>query len=192
MRGAFVLTALAAGLWLAAPGVAKAAPCGLPDAAPVWFDFADGTVPFRNVFAKPGLIVATTGGPIPTSFRNAGAQTVYWEMHFENDVGTPGAPAPSDSIGSAADTLFNRASSSSGCSTPVIALNEMLSVGAATPLSATTTQYRMNVLAFVQELASRGAIPYVLLASSPNAPGGEAGYWQQLSTYAYFVREVYE
>src|SRR5438105_12542301 len=112
MRGAFVLTALAAGLWLAAPGVAKAAPCGLPDAAPVWFDFADGTVPFRNVFAKPGLIVATTGGPILTSFRNAGAQTVYWEMHFENDVGTPGAPAPSDSIGSAADTPFNRASSS--------------------------------------------------------------------------------
>jgi hypothetical protein len=192
MRGALGFVAALAALWLAAPGPAQAAVCGLPDATPWWVDFADGSVSFRNELAKPGLIVATSGGPIPAAFRSAGAQTLYWEMHFENDVGTPGAPARPDSIGSTADTLFNRAAASSGCSTPLIALNEMLGVTAPPPLSAAATQYRMNVLAFVQELVSRGATPFVLLASSPNANGGESGFWQQLASYAYVVREVYE
>ena len=192
MRGAIVAIAAVAACWLAAPGVAQAGPCGLPDAAPWWIDFADGSVPFRGELAKPGMIIATSGGAIPAAFRNAGAQTVYWEMHFESDVGTPGAPAVPDSIGATADALFSRAASSSGCATPVIGLNEMLGVTAAPPLSGTATQYRLNVLAFVQELATRGAIPYVLLASSPNVTGGETAFWQQLAAYAYLVREVYE
>src|SRR5207249_793088 len=125
MRGALGVVAAVAACWLAAPGVARAGPCGLPDASPWWIDFADGTVPFRGELSKPGVIVATSGGAIPAAFRRAGAQTVYWEMHFENDVGTPGAPRPSDSIGSTADALFERAASSSGCATPVIALNEL-------------------------------------------------------------------
>ena len=192
MRGVLGLVAASAVLWLAAPGPAQAALCGLPDATPWWIDYADGTVPFRSELAQPGMIVATSGGPIPAAFRNAGAQTVYWEMHFENDVGTPGAPAPSATIGSAADTLFSRAAASSGCATPVIALNEMQGVTAAPPLSANATQYRLNVLAFVQELVNRGATPFVLLASSPNGTAGEAQFWQQLASSAYLVREVYE
>jgi hypothetical protein len=192
MRGALVVVAAVVAFWLAAPGVAQAGPCGLPDAAPWWIDFADGSVPFRGELAKPGMIIATSGGAIPAAFRNAGAQTVYWEMHFEFDVGTPGAPAAPDSIGAAADALFSRAAASSGCATPVIGLNEMLGVAAPPPLSDPATQYRMNVLAFVQELTSRGAIPFVLLASSPNATGGETGFWQQLASYAYLVREVHE
>src|SRR5436305_9565901 len=160
MRGALGLLAASVALWLAAPGVAHAAqPCGLPDATPLWIDFADGTVPFRGVFAKPGVIVATTGGPIPTALRGSGAQTIYWEMHLEQYVGTATAPLPADSAGAGADILFARAAASSGCSTPVVALNEMTGVTAAPPLSAAATQYRLNVLAFVQELAARGAIP---------------------------------
>ena len=114
MRGALGLLAASVALWLAAPGVAHAAqPCGLPDAAPLWIDFADGTVPFRGVFAKPGVIVATTGGPIPTALRGSGAQTIYWEMHLEQYVGTATAPLPADSAGAGADILFARAAASS-------------------------------------------------------------------------------
>ncbi len=193
MRGAVALVAALAALWLAAPGSVRAAVCGLPDATPWWVDFADGTVSFRSEFARPGLIVATSGGAIPAALRNAGAQTIYWEMHFEADVGTPANPFGSDSIGAGADALFNRAAASSGCPTPVIALNEMLGVTAPPPLSPNATQYRLNVLAFVQELASRGATPIVLLASPPNTSGdGGSTYWQQLASYAYLVREVYE
>ena len=65
MRGALALAAaIAAGaaVWLATPGVALAQPCGLPDVAPTWFDFADGSVTFRDELAKPGVIVATKIG----------------------------------------------------------------------------------------------------------------------------------
>jgi len=48
------------------------------------------------------------------------------------------------------------------------------------------------VLAFVQELVSRGATPVVLLSSAPNMSGdGGTSYWQQLASYADLVREVY-
>src|SRR5262245_1619985 len=177
--------------WLGAPAVARAGTCGLPDTAPRWIDYADGTVPFRGELSKPGVIVATSGGPIPAAFRRAGAQTVYWDLHFEADVGTPSAPAPQDAVVPRADALFDRAAASSGCATPVIALNELQAATAAPPLSATATQYRVNVLAFVQELVARGAMPYVLLAASPNASGDEIIWWQQLSALAVLVREVY-
>ncbi len=194
MRGTLAVAVVVAVGWLGAPGVARAAQagvCGLPDVTPQWFDFADGTVPFRGELSKPGVIVATSGGPIPAAIRRAGAQTVYWEMHFEADVGTPSAPAPPDSVVPRADALAAQAATSSGCATPVIALNELQGVTAAAPLSASATQYRVNVITFVQELVSRGAIPYVLLASSPNAAGDTIEWWQQLSALAILVREVY-
>jgi hypothetical protein len=177
--------------WLAAPGVAHAGVCGLPDASPQWFDFADGTVPFRAELSKPGVTVATSGGPIPAAIRRGGAQTVYWQMHFEADVGTPSAPAPPDAVVPRADALVAAAAASSGCSTPVIALNELQGVTAAQPLSANATQYRVNVMTFVQELVNRGATPYLLLASNPNTAGDTLIWWQQLSTLAMLVREVY-
>src|SRR5215471_4715541 len=133
MRGALALAVVVVVGWLGAPGVAHAGVCGLPDTAPLWFDFADGTVPFRGELSKPGVIVATSGGPIPATMRRGGAQTVYWEMHFAADVGTPSAPASTDSIVPRADALVARAASSSGCSTPVIALNELQGVTAAEP-----------------------------------------------------------
>jgi hypothetical protein len=192
MRGALVVVVAAAAVWLAAPGVAQAGPCGLPDASPWWIDFADGTSPaaLRSELAKPGVIVATSGGPIPAAFRRGGAQTVYWEMHLENSVGTPGAPEPPDMVVPRADALFDRAATSSGCATPVIALNELQGVTATSPLSATTTQYRVNMIAFLQELVNRGATPFLLLPSSPNMT--EQAWWQQLAGLAYLVREVYQ
>jgi hypothetical protein len=192
-RGTLALAVVAAAgaAWLSAPGVAQAQPCGLPDVTPTWFDFADGTVTFRDELAKPGVIVATSGTAFPAAMRAGGAQTVYWEMHFENDVGTPTAPASPDVVVPRADALFDRAAASSGCATPVIALNELQGATAKPPLSANATQYRTNVITFVQELVTRGATPYVLLAASPNTTGGALPWWQQLSTLAYLVREVY-
>jgi hypothetical protein len=187
-RGLLILAGLVS--LLGAPSGAHAAVCDLPDAAPWWIDFADGTVPFRAQFARPGVIVATNGslgGPL----RAAGAQTVYWEMHLEQYIGTPTAPAPQEKVGAAADILFSRAAASSGCGTPVIALNEMLGVAAPAPLPDLALQYRANLVSFIQELDSRGAVPFLLLPSSPNTTGADASWWAQLGQYAHLVREVY-
>ncbi len=91
MRPKAVLVALGAVLaiaWSAAP--AAAAPCGLPDSKPLWIDYAEGSVPFRNeLFGKPGVIAATSGTATPQALRERGARTVYWQMNIRNFVGTP-------------------------------------------------------------------------------------------------------
>ncbi len=179
------------GASLAGPGVALAGPCGVPNANPLWIDYVDGTVPFRSEFARFGALVATQGGSIPQQFRAADAETIYWEMHLNDELGTPSAPAAPDGVPAAADALFARAAASSGCATPLIALNEVQGVADAMPLSAAEQQYRADVVAFVQELASRGAVPYLLLASAPNMAGGAASWWQLVGTSASLVREVY-
>jgi hypothetical protein len=188
-RIVIVLAALAA--VLAAPAVARAAQCGLPEAKPLWVDFVDGSVPFRSEFARPGVVVGTSGAGIPAAMRQLGAQTVYWEMNLPRYVGAPDAPAPADGVAAAADGLYDRAAASSACGTPVIALNEMLGVTHATPLADPEAQYRANVLAFVQELANRGARTFLLLPSSPNTAGDAAAWWQQTAAAAELVREVY-
>src|SRR5262245_6829873 len=78
---------------IVAPG-ALAGPCGLPDAQPLWVDYADASVRFRDdVFKRPGLVLASSGTVGPQSLRAAGAQTVYWHMKISRIVGTPSAPA---------------------------------------------------------------------------------------------------
>lgn len=188
-RGLLILAALAGALVLS--GLARAGQCGLPDTAPWWIDVADGTVPFRQLFARPGTIVATTGGPIPASFRAAGAQTIYWEMSLAGLVGTPDAPADPATVAAAADGLAAAAAVSSGCSTPLVALNELLGAAARTPWPPGTTQYRANVLALLQELAAKGVRPFLLLPSSPPADPGQAAWWQQIAQVSDLVRETY-
>ena len=51
-----LLAAIAA--FAAVPERAHAGQCGLPDEKTMWIDFADGSVPFWSVFAKPGIIAA--------------------------------------------------------------------------------------------------------------------------------------
>jgi hypothetical protein len=55
-RLAIIVAAVAA---LALPGRAAAGPCGLPDTKPLWIDF--GATQLQSQFARPGVIVATTG-----------------------------------------------------------------------------------------------------------------------------------
>jgi hypothetical protein len=188
-RGLLVVALLVLAVVL--PGQARAGQCGLPDVAPWSIDFADGTVPFRSVFARPGTIVASFGNVIPAQLRNAGAQTIYWEMHLERLVGTPQAPADPNGVVPAADALAAQAALSSGCATPLVALNELLGTTTPPPWDPSTTQYRANVLALVQELAAKGAHPYLLLPSNPNPTPELWSWWQQVGAVSDLVREVY-
>ena len=145
---------------------AAAAQCGLPDSKPLWIDYAEGSVGFRDaVFARPGIVAATSGTAVPQALRNGGARTVYWNMKLGALVGTTTAPADPATIAAAAQKLFDAAAASSGCSTPLIALNELNGASTTTPWTTTNSRYRQNVLD--------------LLRSSPE-PRGEAVSARQL------------
>ena len=183
------------GAFLTVAPVAQAAQCGLPDAAPWWIDFSDGSVSFREtVFKHPGVIVGSTGIQVPASLRAGGTQTVYWWMNLTGLVGTPSAPRPAADIPAAAQTLLASAQASSGCPTPVIALNELSGQDSPTPWSASTAAYRANVLALVTALTQGGARPFLLVPGTPYPPnlaGDAAAWWRQLATVSDIVLEVY-
>lgn len=188
--------ALALGALLAAPRAAAAATpaqCGLPDAAPLWIDYSEGTVRFRDqIFRRPGVIAATTGTTVAATLRRGGAQTIDWEMNLQNFVGTPDAPADPASIQRIADGIFDRAAATSGCATPLVALNELLKPTTQSPWTGATVQYRADVLALVQQLAARGARSFLLVPSNPWTGSDEArSWWLQLAQVADVVRQVY-
>src|SRR5918994_1907640 len=70
--------AACAAVLLVVPATGSAAlSCGLPEAQPVWIDFADGSVSFfRERFARPGIVVATGGPGVAAEARAAGAVSV--------------------------------------------------------------------------------------------------------------------
>jgi hypothetical protein len=177
---------------LASPGIARAGQCGLPDARPLWVDFAHGSVQFRNeIFGRPGVVAATSGPAVSATLRARGAHTVYWEMNLPNYVGRPDTPADPAAVVAGAARLFDAAVTASGCATPLIALNELWGPTTPAPWSPAVAQYRANVLAFLQQLASRGARPFLLLPSNPNTAGEAADWWRQVAQVADLVPEVY-
>ena len=181
---------VAAALGVAHP--ARAQQCGLPDSQPLFAEFSDGSVQFRNtVFRHPGVIAATKGTAVAATLRAGGAKTLYWEMNLEKFVGRPAAPADPATVVGAADRLFDAAAASSACQTPWIALNELLGPTAPTPWNAPTAQYRTNVLGLLRELAARGARPFLLVPSNPKTPIDSPGWWRDVAQVADIVREVY-
>jgi hypothetical protein len=159
---------------------------------PHWIDFADGSVPFWQRFARPGVIAAAANFVYPPQLRAAGARTVYWDMYLNNRVGTPSAPADPSTIVARANKLFDYAAASSDCPTPLIAENELNGAGLVTPWSTTNTQYRANVLLYLRTLASRGARPFLLVSSAPyTGSAAAADWWRQVSEVADIVPEVY-
>ncbi len=180
-------------------GDAHGGVCGLPDASPLWIDFADGSVDFRlDMFGRPGVIAATKGIPVSLALRQRGAQTVYWEMKLKRFAGTPRAPiADPEAVRIAADKLFDAAVAASACATPLIALNELAGARTRVPWSPETAQYRADVLAFLERLAARGARPFLLtpaggLAGAVLETAGEAGdWWRAVAQHADIVLEVY-
>ncbi len=168
-------------------------PCGLPQAQPLWVDYADGMVPFwSTIFARPGIVGAASNFIVPPQLRAKGAQTVYFDLYLNNRVGTPSKPADPATIQARADKLFDTAVSSSGCDHPLIAENELFGAQLPTPWTPTTAQYRANVLAYLQRLAERGARPFLLLSNRPYTHDADAdAWWQAASQVADIVPEVY-
>jgi hypothetical protein len=170
---------------------AAAETCEIPDSGTLWVDFADGSVPFWQLFARPGVIAAASNFIYPELLRSYGAKTIYWDMHLVRRVGTPLEPFDPAYVISSANRMYDIASMSMNCSQPVIAENELNGVTLITPWSAANAQYRRNVLIYVQTLAARGARPVLLVPKAPYM-GDEAGdWWREVAKYADLVRESY-
>jgi hypothetical protein len=189
----FVATAAAFLAVLAWPATGSAVlSCGLPEAQPIWFDFADSSVSFwRERFARPGVVVATGGPELAAEARAAGAGTVHWDMYLRKRVGTPSDPVDAGLIEQRADSLFDYAVSVTGCQQPLIALNELWGASLPTPLTPTAERYRANVLSFVSRLAARGGRPALLVSSEPFTGGEAAAWWKSIAAVSDLVLENY-
>jgi hypothetical protein len=183
------LLALAGGSTAGAKGLA--ADCVLPSQTPVWIDFADGSVPFWRVFAKPGIVAAASNLLYPPKLREAGARTVYFDLHLNKRVGTPSAPADPATIVAKAEKFYAYAAQSMDCSNPVIAENELFGAWTPTPWSPTMAQYRANVLLFLQTLRAKGAQPWLLVNSKPATADDAGDWWRSVAAVSSIVREVY-
>ena len=186
----YLLTILfAAGTFAAASGPAVAAPCGLPEAKPLWVDY--GAAELLDRFGRPGVVVAGAGADYPAKARSLGAKTVYWDMYLNTRVGTPSAPADQDLLPARAQRVFDFAVLSAGCPDPVIAMNELFGASTPTPWTPTTARYRANVLEWARLLKAKGGYPVLLVSSEPYT-GGEAGpWWRELAQVADIALEKY-
>jgi len=189
VAAAVVALALAGGR--GAPAQGLQANCILPSQTPVWLDFADGSVPFWQVFAKPGVIALASNLLYPPRLRAAGAQTTYFDLYLNRRVGTPSVPADPATIVDKANKFYEYAAQSMDCSNPVIAENELFGSWLAVPWSPTNEQYRSNVILFLQTLRARGAQPWLLVNAKPYTDGAAGDWWRQVADVAGIVREVY-
>ena len=166
--------------------------CGLPDQRPLWLDYAEGSVSFRNdVFGRPGVIAATSGTVNAADLRARGAQTVYWWMKLNRVAGTPSAPTDAATVAAGITEIVDKAIAATECPTPVVVLNELNSAGSTTPWTPTNERYRANVLQVLQGIAARGAHPLLLLSARPYTGGDALAWWQQAGQAAHILREVY-
>ncbi len=178
---------------VASPSHSALGACGLPTDAPLWIDYGEGSVrpDVRSVLAHPGVVVTTSGTAVPADYRSKGAATTYFVLHLDRIVGDPSDPADPTTIPAAAAKLLTQAQQSSDCSTPWIALNELLGSQAAAPWTPTTAQYRADVLALVQGLAAGGGHPALLVHGNPTVAGATADWWRQVAQSADIVYEAY-
>ena len=180
---------LAVAAFAAAAGPAAAAPCGLPDAKPLWIDY--GAPELLERFGRPGVVVAGSGAAYPARARAAGAKTVYWDMYLSARVGTPMAPADPHGLPAKAQRVFEFAVLSAGCPDPVIAMNELFGASTPAPWTPTTGRYRANVLEWARLLKAKGGHPVLLVSSEPFT-GGDAGqWWRELAQVADIALEKY-
>jgi hypothetical protein len=190
VRKLLVLFAVCMGVASLVPGRAAADDACTPTEGQVtWVDTAPpDLVP---VFGKPGLVIAAGSGDFPAQLRQAGAETIHYDNYLRSRVGLPTTPIDPDTVVDRANKLFDYAVAQSGCATPWIAENELSGAGLETPWSDTNAQYRANVLAYLKQLAARGARPFLLINSAPYTGGEAAAWWQQVAAVADIVREDY-
>jgi hypothetical protein len=192
MKGVVALSvAVAAALAVASPRVQADAPgrCGLPAKGPLWIDYAGHSAP---IIPKPGLILALSSGTVlPAQLRQAGAATMFFDLHLNGRIGTPSAPADPATIAVKAQKEFDFAVQVTGCATPLIAENELFGAQTPTPWTATTAQYRANVLLLLQALDTLGATTAITIANPPNTGGEAANWWRAAAKASILVRQVY-
>jgi hypothetical protein len=190
---------IAAAAALVAAGLASGsprgtlAPCGLPDTTPLWVDYGEGSVPkeVRDVFARPGVVLAASGTALPATYRQAGARTVYFVLNLPRLVGEPADPADPAGIEAAAAQTYERAVASTECSTPIIGLNELLGPAAPLPWAPAVAQYRANLLTLLRALRARGARPALFVHGNPIFTGEAAAWWRGVGEVADVVYEAY-
>jgi hypothetical protein len=182
---------VALGLGQASPA-APGGLCGLPDVRPLWIEYAEGSVSFRNdVFGRPGVVAATSGTVNAAALRAGGAHTVYWWMKLNRVAGTPAAPTDAATVAAGITEMVDKAIAATECQTPVIVINELNGAGSTTPWTATNEQYRANVLEVLRGISARGARPLLLISARPYVEGDALAWWQQAGQVAEIVREVY-
>ena len=165
------------------------ADCGVPATTPLWIDYAGHDAP---ITPKPGLVLAVSSGTaIPATMRAAGAATIFFDLHLNDRVGTPSAPADPGTIADKAKREFDFAVQVTGCATPLIAENELFGAQTVTPWSTTNAQYRAKVLLLLQELDRLGASTALTIANPPYTGGDAAEWWRQTAQAAILVRQVY-
>lgn len=195
---ALVFGAVAAACLLAA-GTALSNPvfagqCGIRAQQTVWGEYGWPTL--LPILAKPGTLLAATthsGTDYAVAARRRGAATFAFDLKLSKKVGTPSMPADPSTIEAAAQDEYQRAVvRSGGCATPLVVENELFGAGIPTPWTASTAQYRANVLAFLQDLAAQGAHPVILINKSPYGGSADAvTWWRSVAQVADIVREVY-
>jgi hypothetical protein len=191
VRGGAALLLAAALALVAVPGGRPAlrASCGLPASGTLWVDYAGHNAP---IIPKPGLVLALSSGTtLPAQLRQAGAATIFFDLHLNDRVGTPSAPADPATIQDRAAKEFAFAQQVTGCASPLIAENELFGAQTPTPWSATNAQYRANVLALLQALDSLGATAAITIANPPYTGGDAADWWRQAAQAAILIRQVY-
>jgi hypothetical protein len=168
--------------------------CGIAVQQTVWGEY--GWPSLLPVLARPGTLLAVTNNPgsdYPAEARARGAATYGFDLKLKDKVGTPSAPADPSTVEAAAETQYQKAvARTGGCTTPLIVENELFGAGTVTPWSAANTQYRSDVLSYLQDLAGLGAHP-VLLVSRPPFTGSPdaAAWWLDVAKVASIVREDY-
>lgn len=175
----------------AKPPASYAGQCGLANAQPLWFEYGWPDPAFNAILGKPGVAIGASSGSYPSQMRALGTATVYFDLHLKNRVGTSATPFDPAVLPTKAKSLFDATVRQTGCQTPVIVENELAGPNLVTPWSDNHAQYRANVLTFLQQLASLGAHPVLLIPKAPYT-GGDAGeWWTQVAQVAEIVREVY-
>jgi hypothetical protein len=168
--------------------------CGIPAQQTVWAEY--GWPSLLPILARPGTLLAITqhpGSNYAAQARARGATTYNFDLRLRNEVGTPNAPADPSTIEDEAVIRYQTGvAASGGCSTPLIVLNELFGAATPTPWTASTTQYRANVLAFLQDLVAQGAHPALLVSGQPFTGSSDAvAWWLAVSKLADIVREDY-
>ena len=199
MKRVLLLVPVVASACLLAAGSASSNPafagqCGIRAQQTVWGEY--GWPSLLPILAKPGTLLAATTRSrtdYAAAARRRGAATYAFDLKMPHKVGTPTAPADPATIEAASEDEYQRAVlRTGGCATPLIVENELFGASIPTPWSAPTAQYRANVLAFLQDLAAKGAHPVLLINKSPFAGSSDAvTWWREVAKVSDIVREVY-